>query len=42
MPVEWMAIDSDPSPWVTTTGRRAIPSVARMATWGWLMIGTVK
>ena len=42
MPVEWMAMDSDPSGCVTTTGRRAMPSVARIATCGWLMIGTVK
>ena len=26
---------------VTTTGRRFTPSVERIATWGWLMIGSV-
>jgi len=26
----------------TTTGRRLIPSVARIATCGWLITGTVK
>ena len=32
---------SVPSSAVTTTGRRFTPSVDRMATWGWLMIGAV-
>ena len=38
-PTEWMAIDSLPWLSVTTTGLRVTPSVLRMATWGWLMIG---
>ena len=41
MPTEWMAIASDPSAAVTTTGLRLTPSVDRIATWGWLMIAPV-
>ena len=41
-PVEWMAIDSDPSAWVDDHRPAFMPSVARIATCGWLMIGTVK
>ena len=41
-PTEWIAIDSEPSGEVTTTGLRLIPSVERIATWGWAMIGKVK
>ena len=36
-----MAIVSSPSGPVTTTGRFLIPSVDRIATCGWLMIGSV-
>ena len=37
-----MAMASVPSGWTTTVGRRFTPSVDRMATWGWLMIGAVR
>ncbi len=37
-----MAMASDPSGCTTTVGRRFTPSVERMATWGWLMIGAVR
>ena len=37
-----MAIDSLPSTSVTTTGLRVTPSVERIATWGWLMIGSTR
>ena len=39
LPTEWMAIDSWPRSSVIATGRRVMPSVERIATWGWLMIG---
>src|ERR1019366_76705 len=42
MPTEWIPIASDPSGAVMTTGRRFTPSVDRIATCGWLMIGAVK
>ncbi len=38
VPTGWMAIES-PAGVSTTTGRFLTPSVERMATWGWLMIG---
>src|SRR5262249_10201074 len=38
-PVWWMAMASSPSGPETTTGRFLIPSVDRIATCGWLMIG---
>jgi len=36
-----MAMVSSPSGPVTTTGRFLMPSVDRIATCGWLMIGSV-
>ena len=40
-PTEWIPTASVPSGAVITTGRRLIPSVERIATCGWLMIGAV-
>jgi hypothetical protein len=37
-----MAMPSDPSGSSTTTGRFLLPSVERIATCGWLMIGAVR
>ena len=42
MPTEWIPTASVPSGAVITTGRRLTPSVDRIATWGWLMIGAVR
>src|SRR5262249_56266022 len=36
-----IAIESSPSGPVTTHGRLRMPSVERIPTWGWLMIGSV-
>ena len=41
MPTWRMASESSPSGPVTTQGRFRMPSVERIATWGWLMIGSV-
>ena len=41
LPTEWTAMPSLPSGRATTTGRRMMASVERIATCGWLMIGAV-
>ena len=39
MPTAWTTIASPPPSSSTATGRRLTPSVDRIATWGWWMIG---